>query len=278
MKWLALYLPHDFSVKSKLHFLPKQQSLKLGCLGDKKEWPLTMSTLLYRDLGETDYLTSLSLQERFLQRKQRDGLPDILLVVEHPHVFTIGRSGKLSNLLRPGEVPVYRTSRGGDITYHGPGQLVVYPLLDLKSKLRKAVHRYLRRIELAVIQTVGAFGLRGERKPPWTGVWIDNKKITSIGIGVKRGITYHGLALNVNTDLSYFQRIIPCGLSWAAMTSLQRELGRELPMDKVKVEFLRRFVKKFGYTEVRELCQEDIQTGSKSDFPAVPTTSVSNIS
>lgn len=237
-----------------------------------------MSTLLYRDLGEMDYLTALSLQERLLERKSREGLPDILLVVEHSHVFTIGRSGKTSNLLCPAEVPVYRTSRGGDVTYHGPGQMVVYPLLDLQSKLRRAVHRYLQQIEIAVIQTLASFGLEGERRPPWTGVWIGNKKIASIGVAVKRGITYHGLALNVNTDLSYFRRIVPCGLTWAEITSMESELGHRLPLEQVKAEFVRRFVKKFGYSEIRELCHEYTQTGSKPDSLVVPTTSASSIS
>src|SRR3990170_7517979 len=125
---------------------------------------------------------------------------------------------------------------------------------------------------LAVIHTLASFGLRGERRPPWTGLWIGNKKIASIGIAVKRGITYHGLALNVNTDLSYFQRIVPCGLPWAEITSMEREVGHRLPLEQVKAEFLQRFVKKFGYSEIRELCHEYTQTGSKPDSLAVPTT------
>jgi lipoate-protein ligase B len=221
--------------------------------------------LLVKDLGEIDYLEAVALQERLLQAKRRDGGADILLFVEHLHVFTLGRGGKESNVLSPGEAPVYRTSRGGDVTYHGPGQLVVYPLLDLRSRLRKDVHRYLRNLEITIIRTLDSFGLNAERRPPWTGVWIGERKIASIGVAVRRGITYHGLALNVNTDLSFFSRIIPCGLDWAEMTSMQKELSREVPMGEVKKIFLGHFVRNFGYAELEELCLEDIQTGSKSE-------------
>src|SRR5574341_76190 len=147
-----------------------------------------MATLLIKDLGEMGYLEALALQERLLEAKRETGMADLLLFVEHPHVFTIGRGGEESNVLSPGEVPVYRTSRGGDVTYHGPGQVVVYPLLDLRSKLRKDVHRYLRNIETVAIRTVESFGLAGESKPPWTGVWIAQKKIAAIGVAVRRGI------------------------------------------------------------------------------------------
>lgn len=237
-----------------------------------------METLLFKDLGEMDYLAALSLQERLVVMKQREQLPDVLLLVEHQHVFTLGRSGKESNLVCPGEVPVYRTSRGGDVTYHGPGQLVVYPLLDLRSKLRRDVHCYLRTIEMTLIRTLYEFGLRAERKPPWTGVWIEKRKIASIGIAVRRGMACHGLALNVNTDLSYFKRIIPCGLNWAEMTSIQKELGKEISMGQVKGKFLHHFVEKFRYTELKELCLEDIQIGSRSEPQAAQTTSASSAS
>ncbi len=235
-----------------------------------------MAILLVKDLGGMGYLEALALQERLLEAKRRDGLPDLLLFVEHPHVFTIGRGGEESNVLSAGGVPVHRTSRGGDVTYHGPGQMVVYPLLDLRSKLRKDVHRYLRNIEMTVIRTLESFGLAGERKPPWTGVWVGERKIASIGIAVRRGITYHGVALNVNTDLSYFRRIVPCGLAWAEVTSMQKELGREVPMKEVKKSFLGDFVRKFCYAESKELCHEDIQTGLKSEPREARTISASS--
>lgn len=235
-----------------------------------------MAILLIKDLGEMGYLEALALQERLLEAKRETGLADLLLFVEHPHVFTIGRGGKESNILSPGEVPVYRTSRGGDITYHGPGQTVVYPLLDLRSKLRKDVHRYLRNIEMTVVRTLDSFDLKGERRPPWTGVWVGERKVAAIGVAVRRGITYHGLALNVNTDLAYFHRIVPCGLGWAQVTSMRKELGRELPMEEVKKIFLSHFVRRFRYAELKELCHEDIQTGLKSEPREARTTSASS--
>ncbi len=235
-----------------------------------------MDMLWYKDLGEIDYPAAASLQGRLLEEKQREKLPDILLLLEHPHVFTIGRSGKESNLLAPGEVPVFRTGRGGDVTYHGPGQLVVYPLLDLSSKLRKDVHRYLRQLEMTVIETLKEFGLEAKRMPPWTGVWIEKRKITSIGVAVRRGITCHGVALNVNTDLSYFNRIIPCGLAWAEMTSIQKETSKVASMEKVKEAFLSHFLRIFRYSDLRELCHEDIQIGLRSEPQAAPIISASS--
>ena len=232
-----------------------------------------MQTLLLTDLGRLDYPTALSLQERLLELKQRQNSADILLLVEHAHVFTLGRSGKEANVISPGEIPVLRTSRGGDVTYHGPGQLVAYPILDLNSTLRKDVHRYLRNLELATIETLAFFGLVAERKPPWTGVWIANRKVASIGVAVRRRITYHGVALNVNPELSYFNRIVPCGLNWAEVTSIQKELGLEVSPEEVKREFVRTFVARFGFEGVRELCLEDIPTGLRSSRPAVPTIS-----
>lgn len=235
-----------------------------------------MPTLLIQDLGQLDYLTALSLQQRLLEQKQGGQLPDILLLVEHPHVFTIGRGGKEKNLLDRGEVPFYRTSRGGDITYHGPGQLVAYPLLDLRSKLRRDVHVYLRNLERSLIQTLKVFGISASRIPPWTGIWIDNRKIAAIGIAVRRGITYHGLALNVNSDLSYYNRIIPCGLPWAEVTSMRQELGSEIVLASVKEAFIDSFAKRFKYTDLEDQCHEDIPTGLRSEPQAVPTTYASS--
>jgi lipoate-protein ligase B len=235
-----------------------------------------MSTLIFKDLGEIEYGAALSLQESLVESKHRENLPDLLLYVEHPHVITLGRGGKEANVVSAGDVPVFRSSRGGDVTYHGPGQMVVYPIIDLKSKLRKDVHRYLRYLEQAAIRTLGSFGIEAERNPPWTGIWIGKKKIAAIGVAVRRGITYHGLALNVNTDLTYFDRIVPCGLSWSEVTSMQKETGKELPIEAVKKTFLRNFTRQFGYTDTKELCQDDIQTGLKSNLPAAQITSGSN--
>ncbi|MGH7766344.1 MAG: lipoyl(octanoyl) transferase LipB [Candidatus Binatia bacterium] len=235
-----------------------------------------MSTLVYKDLGVMDYSAALSLQESLIESKRQDNFPDVLLFVEHPHVITLGRGGKESNVVNSGDVPVFRSSRGGDVTYHGPGQMVVYPMIDLKSKLRKDVHRYLRFLERSAIRTLQSFGIAAERNPPWTGIWTGNKKIAAIGVAVRRGITYHGLALNVNTDLAYFERIVPCGLAWSEVTSMKREVGREVAMEEVKQAFLRHFTLQFGYTDNKDLCQEDIQTGLRSKIPEAQITSGSN--
>jgi lipoate-protein ligase B len=211
-----------------------------------------MTALLYKDLGCLDYRASLALQERILEQKQRGALGDVLLFVEHPHIYTLGRGGKLSNVLAADDVPVIRTSRGGDVTYHGPGQMVVYPLIDLRSKLRKDVHRYLRNLELSAICTLNDFGLEATRQPPYTGIWIGKAKIAAIGIAVRRSITFHGLALNINPDLSYFNRIIPCGLLWAKVTSMAKELGNEQDAKLVQERFLYHFAELFGYSTIEQ--------------------------
>ena len=211
-----------------------------------------MAALLYKDLGRMDYLGALVLQERVVELKQRGSLADVLLFVEHPHVYTLGRGGQEANVLAAQGVPVIRTGRGGDVTYHGPGQMVVYPIIDLRSKLRKEVHRYLRNLETSAIRALNDFGLDGIRRHPYTGIWIDNRKIAAIGIAVRRGITFHGLALNVNTDLSYFSRIIPCGLSWADVTSMARELGGEQSQNEVGERFLHHFAEGFGYSKIEK--------------------------
>jgi lipoate-protein ligase B len=235
-----------------------------------------MRSLIVKDLKRLAYPDAVSFQERILRLRQEGKIADTLLLVEHPHVFTLGRSGKEKHLLDPGMIPIHRTSRGGDITYHGPGQLVAYPVINLRSKLRKEVHLYLYNLEWITIETLKAFGIGAERKPPWTGVWIGRRKIASVGVAVSKGVTYHGLALNVNPDLTYFDRIIPCGLSWAKITSMERELKKPMMVADVQDEFVRNFVAQFDYTELEKQCPEDIRTGSRLKPLEVPTTSVSN--
>ena len=223
-----------------------------------------MAQLFYQDLGRLDFLAALSRQEQLIELKQRQAVADILLFVEHPHVYTIGRSGDLNNVLAAQDVPLHRASRGGDVTYHGPGQLVVYPIIGLRSKLRKDVHRYVKNLEMTAIETLKNFGLEARRRPPYTGIWIDNRKIAAMGIAVRRGITFHGLALNVNTDLSYFDRIIPCGLSWADVTSMAKELGKDPSVHNVRESFLRHFAELFGYTEIENTSHfAEFQAGQK---------------
>jgi lipoyl(octanoyl) transferase len=228
--------------------------------------------LYYKDLGRMDYLAALELQERLVEIKQQDVGADILLFGEHPHVYTLGRGGDESNVLCAREVPVHRTSRGGDVTYHGPGQLVVYPIIDLRSKLRKNVHRYVRNLELSAIQTLRDFGLIGTRRPPYTGIWIADKKIAAIGVAVRRSITFHGLAMNVNTDLSYFNRIVPCGLAWADVTSMAKELGTDQHPAAIRERFLHNFVEIFGYLDVKEGLDDEARYVSSTNSPTIGTT------
>jgi lipoyl(octanoyl) transferase len=199
------------------------------------------------DLKRMDYLEALAVQEKILEEKTHGNMVDVLLLVEHPNVFTMGRRDVRQHALAVGEVPIYPTSRGGDITYHGPGQLVVYPVIDLKSRFRRDVHAYLRKLEEVIIDSLSVFGLSAMRRPPWTGVWVGNSKICAIGIAVKRGITYHGAALNVAPDLTYFQKIVPCGLEWAQVTSMVEELCKPIEMDDVKAAFIAHFCRRFDY-------------------------------
>ena len=171
------------------------------------------------------------------QRKTGAG-QDTLLLVEHPHVITLGRAQKaLLNVLAPGEVDVIAVERGGDATYHGPGQLVAYPIVALGEGERD-LHRFLRNLEEGVIRTLARHGLEAGREAGKTGVWLDGRKLASIGIACRRWVTFHGLALNVTTDLSYFHRINPCGFEANVMTSMEMELEREarneLDMARVK--------------------------------------------
>jgi lipoate-protein ligase B len=223
-----------------------------------------MGQLLYQDLGCLGFLEALSWQEQLIELKQRQGIADILLFVEHPHVYTLGRGGNEANVLAAQDVPVHRTSRGGDVTYHGPGQLVAYPIVDLRSKLRRDVHRYVKNLENTAIQTLRDFCLDSRRRPPYSGIWIEDRKIAALGVAVRRGITFHGLALNVNTDLSYFDRIIPCGLSWADVTSMAKELGKDPSVNNVRESFLCHFAELVGYTEIENISHfSEFQAGRK---------------
>ena len=231
-----------------------------------------MTSLFFQDLGCLDYQVALGVQEQLVERKQRDPCADILLFVEHHHVYTLGRGGDESNVLAPQEVPLYRTSRGGDVTYHGPGQIVVYPIIDLRSKLRKDVHRYVRNLEYTAMRTLKDFGLVAIRRPPFTGIWIGDKKIAAIGVAVRRCITFHGLALNVNTDLSYFDRIIPCGLTWADVTSMANELSSDQNFAKVRERFLHNFAEIFGYQDIKEDLTEQNWASPMPGSPTIGTT------
>jgi lipoyl(octanoyl) transferase len=200
--------------------------------------------------GRVPYQSALGLQEHLLEeRRLRPG--DILLLLEHPPVITLGRGARPEHLLLSAEelarrgVELAQSSRGGDVTWHGPGQLVGYPICDLEE-LGRDLHRYLRLLEELLIDTLAAFGLCGERQEGKTGVWVDGAKIASIGVGVRRWVSWHGFALNVAGDLAGFAAIVPCGLSGVTMTSMEKLLGRSVPRTEVEVQVIHSFAKIFA--------------------------------
>ena len=207
-----------------------------------------------RDLGRMRWAEAYALQQQLAEQRKRQEIPDQLLFVEHPHVVTMGRNGQMKNLIASEDIlartgiDFHHTNRGGDVTYHGPGQLVGYPILDLND-WKRDVHAYVRAVEQTIIDTIGVFGLRGERVEGATGVWVNGAKICAIGVHISRWVTSHGFALNVDTDLQYFQYIIPCGLT-LPVTSM-RALGVGASMDEVKLALRQQFAKVFAYeTEI----------------------------
>jgi lipoyl(octanoyl) transferase len=207
------------------------------------------------DLGTKDYKETWDFQEEVFnsiidiknknrEKENKDITPNYLLFVEHPNVYTLGKSGKYSHLLISEEelaqknATFYKIDRGGDITYHGPGQIVGYPILDLDNFFTD-IHKYLRFLEEVIIKTLADYGIKGERSPGETGVWIDvgtpfARKICAMGVRASRWVTMHGFAFNINADLSYFNYIIPCGIVDKSVTSLNQELGKNIPLQEVK--------------------------------------------
>ena len=221
-------------------------------------------TVFTSDLGVRDYKTVWDYQEllqqeivaqkienRNLREHNQVATKNHLLLVEHPHVYTLGKSGKESHLLisddflKQIQATYYKINRGGDITYHGPGQLVVYPVLDLENFFTD-IHKYLRLLEEVIIRVLATYGLEGSRSEGETGVWLDTnspdaRKICAMGVHCSRWVTKHGLALNVNTNMDYFQYIVPCGIADKAVTSLEKEIGRKVDMEDVKEKFCHYF-------------------------------------
>ncbi len=219
-------------------------------------------------LGQMDYQQAWDYQEQLFSAKlaiktrnrdlsSENQLPisHELLLVEHPHVYTLGKSGKESHLLldeaglAAHQATYYRINRGGDITYHGPGQLVAYPILDLEQ-FKTDIHWYMRSLEDVVMQTIGEWGIKGGRYPGFTGVWLEPeseqaRKICAMGVRTSRWVTMHGIALNVNTQLEYFKHIVPCGIDDKAVASMSEELGAELPFERVEEAFVKQFAQVF---------------------------------
>jgi lipoate-protein ligase B len=183
------------------------------------------------DLGRSEYRQALELQRSLAERRARDEIPDVLILVEHDHVITLGAKTTDANF-RPQDVPVFRVERGGDATYHGPGQLVGYPIVKLGDH---NIRRHMLAIESALISAAGRWNVKGEIVEGRPGVWVGDRKLASVGVAVTNWVAYHGFALNVNTDMSYFGLIRPCGLDPETMTSMQKLLGSQVDFEKVKV-------------------------------------------
>jgi lipoyl(octanoyl) transferase len=211
----------------------------------QRERPKKLASLY--DLGfQTDYKLVWDFQKELVERRIAGTIPDSLILVEHDHVLTMGRNSHRENILIQG-LPSYEIERGGDVTYHGPGQLVAYPIVSLADG-GLGVRQFIEKLEAVIVETLGTFGLASVGKlGPLTGVWVDGyRKIASIGVACSHWVTYHGLALNVSTNLSYFQKIKPCGFEAGIMTSLERELGNAVDMRRVKESLLASFSVAFG--------------------------------
>ncbi|GGK48643.1 MULTISPECIES: lipoyl(octanoyl) transferase LipB [Flavobacteriaceae] len=225
-----------------------------------------MQKVILQDLGLKDYKETWDYQEKLFQgiidikidnrkNNSENVTPNYFVFVEHPHVYTLGKSGDLSNLLL-NEVQLeqkgatfYKINRGGDITYHGPGQIVGYPILDLDNFFTD-IHKYLRFLEEVIIKTLAEYGITAARSEGETGVWLDvgtpfARKICAMGVRTSRWVTMHGFALNANTNLGYFDNIIPCGIKGKAVTSMEAELGKKVDLDEVKTKILKHFSELF---------------------------------
>ena len=201
-----------------------------------------------RELGRIEYGSAFQLQQRLVEQRKQGLITDQLLLLEHPHSITLGRNGRMENLLasepalRSAGISFHATDRGGDITYHGPGQAVGYPILDLRD-WKRDVGAYVRAVEQVMIEALADFGIAAGRLPGCTGVWVDGRKIGAIGVHISRWITSHGFALNVNTDLSYFGYIVPCGLT-KPVTSMA-QLGVDAALPDVNARLATRFGRVF---------------------------------
>lgn len=213
------------------------------------------------DVGILEFARCWELQRTLFDQRLRKEIPDTLLLVQHPHTYTIGKTGSQSHLLLnqkaldDRKIALFEIDRGGDITYHGPGQIVGYPILDLNDGYRD-VHRYLRDLEETIIRTLSDFGVAAGRQDGLTGVWIEDRKICAIGVKVTRWITMHGFAFNVNPDLSFFGDIVPCGITDKSVTSLAKETGQPTSTERV----VERLLLHFGDVFRRRMVKQEVAT------------------
>jgi len=219
--------------------------------------------LIILNLGRTPYGLAWDLQKKIFSLRLTEKISDVLILTEHEHVYTIGKSGSDNHLLAAqkellnGNVELYHIDRGGDITYHGPGQLVGYPILNL-SDYYQDIHKYLRDLEEVIIRTLSAYDIKAMRDPEYTGVWVGDEKIAAIGIKVSRWITMHGFALNVSNDLRYFDRIIPCGIFHKGVTTMEKITGRNFSINDVAETISQNFLEVFGCTWNSKINEEYI--------------------
>jgi lipoyl(octanoyl) transferase len=224
---------------------------------------LSQRILNYCDLSIIDYQEAWELQKEILEMRVDEKISDVFFLLEHPHTYTLGKVADKRNLigsqdyLVQNKISVFDIDRGGDITYHGPGQIVGYPIIDLK-KWKQDTHKYLRSLEEVIIETCADYGLNGIRDPKYTGVWIGDKKIAAIGIKVSRWVTMHGFAFNVNTDLDFFSGIIPCGIKDKGVTSLKNELSRPIDISEVKEKLVNNFKIIFEYEKVSAITKDEL--------------------
>lgn len=219
---------------------------------------MSIRTLAVRNLGSNiSYAEGLRVQSRQAEQRRNGTVPDTLFLLEHSPVYTLGRSARAENLLWDRQacaaagIEIFETDRGGDVTYHGPGQLVGYPIVRLAGGPRDVL-RYVRNLEECLIRAAADFGVRAVRDARNRGIWVGNAKLAALGVRISAGITTHGFAVNVNTDLSGFHGIVPCGIRQAGVTSLARLLDREVDLPEFSRALVARFAEVFGYDRIRE--------------------------
>jgi lipoyl(octanoyl) transferase len=228
---------------------------KAGYWGSSDSSP----TLNVAWLGQVDYQRALVLQDQLAAGRRLDDIGDTLLLLEHPHVYTLGRGADERFLLDPAGIPVYRVSRGGQVTYHGPGQLIGYPIVKFDSAERDVI-RYLRRLEQILIESLAALGIKAQRREGLTGVWIGNEKIASIGVGFRRWVSLHGFALNVTTDLSFFETIVPCGIAGCRMTSVAAQGLGAVSTESFSRVVAEHFALEFGCPRISRLSEAQLRS------------------
>jgi len=232
-----------------------------------------MNQLFVVNLGRTRYAETWELQKKIFSARQEHRIGDILLLTEHDPVFTLGKGADGNHLLANDEelsekkIDMFWIDRGGDVTFHGPGQIVGYPIIDLNLHYND-IHRYLRDLEQMIINVLAEYGVVGGREKEFTGVWVKHDKIAALGVKVSKWITMHGFALNVGTDLSFFDRIIPCGIFHKGVTSLHNVLEKSIAIEEVQQYIINHFAKIFSF-EVKHISAEELETLLRHNEAAV---------